>query len=145
VFDEYKVSKLVVKYLPWVTGQVRVDTAVAFTAPSDPTLIMTVDQDDPAPFTSISQAMSSQNPAIYHRYDSKIKALEMGQVDPVDARKWLNFQLRIPSYTSVPDVNNTAKLSAVKVVIAAYQIANTTEGSIFAEWTVLLRGAYTLS
>lgn len=145
VFDEYKVTKLTVKYLPWVTEQARVNTSVAFTAPVDPTLIMSVDQDDYAPFTSLSQALGSQNPAIYHSYSSSIKEIAMRQKDRVDAGKWLNFQARIPSTSTPPDPNNPAKISAVKVWKAGYQLASTSEGTFYAEWIVILRGSYTLA
>jgi len=145
VFDEYKVVKLVVKYMPWVTSQVRVNTAVAFTAPSDPLLIMTVDYDDSAIFTSSTKALNAQNAALHNCYEPTLKVCSMKQMDPVDKQKWLNLGAIIPNATTPPDVNNPAKLASIKLWKDAYQLANTVEGSIFAEWTVIFKGIYSLA
>jgi hypothetical protein len=145
VFDEYKVTSLHVKYLPWVTGQVRVNTAVAFTAPSDPTLVMSVDYDDSAIWSSNAKALNSQNPAIYHSYAPGIQSLTMRQRDRVDAMKWLNLGSIVPNLTTPPDPNNPAKIGSVKVRKFSYQLNATTEGTFYAEWTVLFKGVYTLS
>jgi len=145
VFDEYRVVKVQVKYLPWVTGQVRVCSAVAFTAPSDPTLIMSVDYDDLALWSSNTKALNSQNPAMYHAYEPKMQVITMTQQDSVDGRKWLNFQAIAPSLTSPPDPNNPAKIGAIKVRKFGYQLTGTTEATFYVEWTVLLKGVYTLA
>lgn len=145
VFDEYKVTSMTVKYLPWVTGQVRVDTAVAFTAPVDPTLVMAVDYDDAAIWSSNAKSLNSQNPAIYHSYSPKIAQIVMKQTDPIDGAKWLNLGAITASYTTPPDPNNPAKLASVKLRKFGYHLANTTEGSIYAEWTCLFKASYTLS
>jgi len=145
VFDEYRVVDLTVKYLPWVNGQLRVNTAVAFTAPSNPLLVMSVDYDDSTIWTSDAKALNAQNPAMYHAYTSSMKVQRMQQRDKVDAEKWLNFQAIAPSLTSPPDPNNPSKLSAVKVRKFGYQLNATTEGTFILEWTVLVRGVYTLA
>jgi len=145
VFDEYRVIKLTLKYMPWVTGQVRVNTAVAFTAPSDPTLVMSIDYDDPANWVSNAQCLASQNPGVYHAYEPRMQVLSMVQKDSVDGRKWLNFQAITPSGTTPADPNNPAKLASIKVRKFGYQLASTTEATFYPEWTILLKAAYTLA
>lgn len=145
VFDEYKVTKLVVKYMPWVTGQIRVNTAVAFTGPVDPTLVMTVDYDDFAQFSSLAQAYTAQNAAIHSTYEPGFKVCVMKQQDKLDAMKWMNFQAIVPSASTPPDPNNPVKTSSIKLWKQAYQLMSTTEGTIFCEWTILLKGIYSLA
>jgi len=145
VFDEYKVSKLVVKYVSWVTAQVRVNTAVAFTAPSSPLLIWAADADDSAVWTTKAKALGAQGSAIKNRYFGGMHVFSQRQTDAVDRAKWLNLGAIIPSNSSPPDPNNPAKLSCLKVWIDAYQLANTTEGEFLVEWTVLFKGSYTLA
>lgn len=141
-FDEYKVMKLVVMYLPYVTGQVRVNTAVAFTAPADSTLIMLIDADDPAVWTTLAKALDSQTPCIHNAYEPGLKVCTYKQADPDVMEKWLNLQSITPSS---PDPYNPVKASAIKCYKAGYQLTNTVEGRFYAEWTVLFKGSYTLA
>jgi len=145
VFDQYKVKSLTIKYLPFVTSKARVDSAVAFTAPTDSTLIMTDDYDDSALFVNISKALNCQNPSIYNCYNGSMPTLTMRQQDPVDAAKWLNCQVSIPSGSASADPNNTAKLSSVKIWKQGYQLMSTGEANIFAEWLMVYKGMYTIS
>jgi len=145
VFDEYKVSKLVLKYLPWCNAQIRVNTAVAYTAPSDPTLIMSVDLDDSAGWSTNQQALGSQNSAVYSSYANKIPKITMLQHDKLVEMQWLNFQAIVPNQTTPPDPNNPVKLASIKVRKFGYQLAATAEGSMYAEWTVIFKGSYTLN
>jgi hypothetical protein len=146
VFDEYKVTKLTVKYLSWVTGSIRVNTSVAFTAPSTPILIMGIDLDDSAIWTTYAKALSAQNPAVYNRYSGGgMHTMTMRQRDSVDKQKWLNLGALLPSLTSPPDPNNPSKLATIKIYVDGYQVANTTEATIICEWTVLFKGSYTLA
>lgn len=146
VFDEYKVTQLKVKYLSWVTGSVRVNTSVAYTAPNSPILIMGIDLDDSAIWTGYSKALGSQNPAVYNKYSSNgVHTITMRQRDQVEKMKWLNLGAIVPNTSTPPDPNNPAKLASVKMYIDSYQIANTTEATIFCEWTVIFKGSYTLA
>jgi len=145
MFDEYKVTKLTIKYLPFVNAQVRVNTAVAYTAATDPLLVMGPDLDDSALWTSTAKALNSQNPAIYSAYSPRMSTITMRQQDPVDKMKWLNLGAIVPSLTAPPDPNNPAKLFTIKVWKQAYQVVNLAEGRFIAEWTMLLRGSYTLA
>jgi len=146
VFDEYKVLKLQVKYLPYVTGQVRVNTAVAFTAPTDPLLIMSMDYDDSVAWGStLTQPLNSQNPAIYMKYSDQIRTITMKNKDKAQLGNWLNTQGIIPNVTTPPDPNNPSKLASIKTYTSAYQLASTAEGAFIAEWTCLFKGAYTLA
>lgn len=149
VFDEYKVTKLTVKYMPWINSQVRVSTAVAFTAPTDPTLVMSYDYDDSANYASNAQAMGSQNAAIFSSVANvvgqRLPQIVMRQKDKLVETQWLNFQAIIPSAAGSPDPNNPVKISALKVRKFGYQLMNTTEGTFYAEWTILLKGVYTLN
>jgi len=126
VFDEYKVTKLVVRYLPWVTNQVRVSSAVAFTAPTSPLLIMGTDLDDAGLWVTRSKAMSAQNRSLFNRYYGGMHTVTMRQHDPVDRQKWLNLGAFTPSSSSPPDPNNPSKLAAVKIFVDGYQLMNTT-------------------
>jgi len=145
VFDEYKVTKMNVTYVPWVTGQVRVNTAVAFTAPVNPLLVMAPDLDDAALWSTDVKAYNAQNRSIFHRYSPVIASCTQRQVDTVDARKWLNFQAIVPNSTTPPDPNNPAKTAAMKARVFGYQLTATTEGQFIVEWTVLVKGSYTLA
>lgn len=145
VLDEYKVVALKVMYMPWIT-QVRVNTAVAFTSPTDPALIMSIDYDDGGLWTTFAKALSSQNPAIFSSYSDRMPTIVMRQHDKVQRESWLNTQAMVPNATTPPDPNNAVgKLSAVKIWKQGYQLASTAEGAVFAEWTVLYRGVYTLA
>jgi len=145
VFDEYKVTSLNVKYVSWITGQVRVSTAVALTAAISPLLVWGTDADDSANWTTRSKALSSQSPAIKNRYFGGIHSFRMKQTDPVDASKWLNLGAIIPSSSTAADPNNPAKLASLKVWIDGYQLTNATEGEFICEWTVIFKGSYTLA
>lgn len=144
VFDEYKVRSLKMTLLPWVTGQIRVNTAVAFTAPTDPLLLVALDYDDAALITNINKALNAQNRSIYHAYTDRVQVVTMRQRDPVDKMKWCNLGAIAPSLTSPPDPNNPVKLASIKLWKQAFQLANTTEMSVILEWTVLFKGAYTI-
>jgi len=146
VFDEYKVTSLKVKYLSWVTGSIRVNTAVAFVGPLSPILIMGFDLDDSAIWTTYAKAISAQQPAMYNKYSGNgMHSITMRQRDPVDKQKWLNLGAIIPNTSTPPDPNNPSKLASVKIYVDAYQISNTTEATIICEWTVLFKGSYTLA
>jgi hypothetical protein len=145
VFDEYKVTSLKVRYVPWVTNQVRVCTAVAFTAPVNPILVMACDLDDAAIWSSDAKAYNAQNPSVYHRYEPKIASINFRQRDKLDAMKWCNLQAIVPNSTTPPDANNPVKTSALKARVFGYQLANATEGTFLCEWTVIMRGSYTLA
>jgi hypothetical protein len=144
-FDEYKVTEMKVYYVPWVTGQVRVNTAVAFTAPVNPLLVMAPDLDDASLWSSDTKAYNAQNKSLFHRFSPGIFVCSQVQTDPIDARKWLNLQAIIPNSTTPPDPNNPAKTAAMKARVFGYQLTATTEGQFIVEWTVLMRGSYTLA
>lgn len=145
VFDEYKVTKLTVKYIPWVTQQVRVNTAVAFTAPVDPLIVFHVDYDDAALITTLAKALNAQNPGIHRSHTDSIPSCTMVQKDSVDKAKWLNFGAIVPSLSSPPDPNNPAKLATIKLWKQEFFLSATTEATLLAEWTVLVKGTYSLS
>lgn len=150
VFDEYKVTKLTVKYLSWVTGQNRVcDVAVpSATGPAvSPIIIMGTDADDGALWTSVMKALSSQSiGAVMNKYSSGgVHSLTMKQTDSIEQQKWLNLGSIVPSASTPPDPNNPAKLSSVKIWVDAYILQNQVEGDIFCEWEVLFKGSYTLA
>jgi len=148
VFDEYKVVSLKVKYLPFLTGQVRVADVAAPAiagAPASPLLIMGVDADDGALWTSVSKAVGAQNPAIMSKYQQGIPTQTMVQTDKVEKLKWLNLGFIIPSASASADPNNPAKLSSCKLWVDGYQIANQVEGLVICEWTVLFKGSFTLA
>jgi len=145
VFDEYKVTSLRLRFMPFVNMQVRVNTAVAFTAPTDPLVTTHIDYDDAALITSIAKALNAQNPGIHCAYSSSGFSTTMKQRDSVDKAKWLNFGAIIPNTTSPPDPNNPAKLATIKLYKNAYQLAATTEAWLIAEWMVLVKSTYSLS
>jgi len=145
VFDEYKVVKLELNYLSWVTGQVRVNTSVAFTGPNNPTLITAVDSDDAAVWSSDAQSLNAQGRSIHNRYSTRVLTIKQTQTDPVDAAKWNNFQARVPSFSAAPDPNNPVKMASIKVRNFGYQLATTTEGTFYLEWTIIFRGSYALA
>jgi len=149
VFDEYKVKSLKVSYLPFYTGQVRVaNVAVAVTAgsPISPLLILGYDLDDSALFTSAAKATNSQQTVFFNKFNAGQRpALTMNQVDKVDSMKWLNLGALVPNLTTPPDPNNPSKLASVKTWTDAYMLANNVDGIFICEWTVLLKGVYSLS
>jgi len=145
VFDEYKVTRLKIKYMPWVTGQVRVASAVAYTAASSPLMVVGLDLDDSALWTTRAKALGTQNPGIYNRYCDRLLTFSMSQRDPVDKQKWLNLGALIPSASAPPDPNNPSKLSCIKFFIDGYLLMGSVEGEIFCEWTVIFKGSYTLA
>jgi len=148
VFDEYKCTRLKVTYLSYVTGQVRVAyvaASAAAGAPSTPLFVMGTDLDDSALWTTSAKAISSQNPAIFNRFDPKgMRTCVMRQVDSLEKQKWLNLGAIIPSTSAPPDPNNPAKLSCVKLWNDGYVLTNVPEALIMCEWTVLFKGSYTL-
>jgi hypothetical protein len=146
VFDEYKVAKLTVRYVSYVTGQVRVDTSVGFAAPLSPLIFMGVDWDDSALITSKLLAMDLQGCLIANRFSSNgIHTKTIQQRELAGKSSWLNLGAIIPNATTPPDPNNPSKLACLKTWIHGYFLANTTEGEFICEWTVIFKGSYTLA
>lgn len=162
VFDEYKVVELRLWYIPLLHTSVPLasyttaagNSGVTQVAPSwDPSLLVGLDLDDSANFTSLSKALNVQGSGVVKMRsgDQVVKLIDFPQVDNIDAMKWLNFGNLVPSVSSPPDPNNPAKLSTIKVNTGialpslAYPITNTTVGAFVAEWVTILRGSYTLS
>jgi len=145
-FDMYKVVQLKTTYYPWVTGQQRVSTAVAFTAPNDPTALFALDYDDSALFTSQAKALNAQNlRAVIHSYDGRTHSVLQRQVDPTLRERWLNLGAIAPSLTSPGDPNQTAPLACTKFWKASYLLTATQEASIICEWMVLFKSVYVLA
>jgi hypothetical protein len=162
VNDEYKVLELRLGYIPLLQTSTPISSyptnagnsgVTQFGPGWDPSIVSLVDLDDVAMVTSVAKALNAQGVSnVKMRAGNKVVHLmNFPQVDDVDAMKWLNLGAIVPSLTSPPDVNNTAKLSALKVYTGvavssqAYPLANTTVGAFLAEWVCLLRGTYTLS
>lgn len=147
MFDEYRVLSLKVRYLTWVTQQSRVSTAVAFTAPTDPLLCLTLDYDDAGLFTTTNKALSAQNqPAWYNSYsDRVVPTITMKQEPGTPSTTWLNIQSIVPGGAAPADADVPTKRASVKVWKQAYLLANTVEATILAEWTVLLKSTYSLA
>lgn len=152
VFDEYKVSSLTLRYIPYLQAGVQLasyttatgNSGVTDVAPSfDPTIIVGVDGDDSALFTSYNKALNSQGSAMHTRFGNYIKLLTRQMPD--DPTGWLNLQANVPNNSTPPDPNNPAKLAAIKVWCAGYPLASTTLGTFVAEWMVTFQGVYTLS
>lgn len=156
VFDEYKVQALKLYYLPFEANSVYLNsyttatgnTGVSQVAPNwDPSVIVGLDLDDSANYTTLPKALNSQGfGGMYLRTGNAVKSLiTMKQVDPLEKLKWLNLGAIIPNVTTPPDPNNPAKMASIKVYTGGYPIINSAVGWFVAEWEVIMRGAYTLS